>query len=97
MPVGLGSALFGSLPSFETVWDKTAKGYGVAGNSFVAAVEFGDRIKAKAVIPGGQSFDPSSKHFNDQKERYITGNLRNVYFYREDIEKHKEKKYKPGE
>ncbi|RYZ27266.1 MAG: acylase [Chitinophagaceae bacterium] len=97
LPVGLASAIFGSLPSFEPVWYKTSKGYGTAGNSFVAAVEFGDRIKAKAIIPGGQSFNPSSKHFNDQAERYITGNLRDVFFYRDDVEKHKEKKYKPGE
>ena len=97
LPVGYASALLGSLPSFETTWSRTGKAYGMAGNSFVAAVEFGEIIKAKAVIPGGQSFDPSSKHFNDQAERYLTGNLRDVYFYRDDVEKHKEKSYKPGD
>lgn len=97
LPVGFASAIFGSLPSFEPVWYKTSKGYGTAGNSFVAAVEFGDRLKAKAVIPGGQSFNPSSKHFSDQAERYLTGNLRDVFFYRDDVEKHKEKAYKPGD
>jgi len=97
LPVGFASAIFGSLPSFEPVWYKTSKGYGTAGNSFVAAVEFGDRLQAKAVIPGGQSFNPSSKHFNDQSERFVTGNLRDVFFYRDDVEKHKEKAYKPGD
>jgi hypothetical protein len=47
LPVGIASALFDSLPAFEPTWYKTAKGYGYAGNSFVAAVEFGDKIKAK--------------------------------------------------
>lgn len=97
LPVGMASAFFGSLPSFEPAWYKTTKGYGYAGNSFVAAVEFGDRIKAKAVIPGGQSFNPASKHFNDQAQLYINGRLRDVFFYREDVEKNKEKVYRPGD
>jgi acyl-homoserine-lactone acylase len=96
-PVGMASALFGSLPSFEAVWPQTRKGYGIAGNSFTAVVEFGPRLKAKAITNGGQSFDPSSKHFNDQTEGYINGRFRDVYFYREDVEKAAEKKYKPGE
>jgi acyl-homoserine lactone acylase PvdQ len=66
LPVGMASSLFGSLPSFETSWSGTKKGYGVAGNSFVAVVEFGPKIKAKSIVTGGQFFDPSSKHFNDQ-------------------------------
>jgi acyl-homoserine lactone acylase PvdQ len=97
LPVGLASAFFGSLPAFEPAWNKTAKGYGYAGNSFVAAVEFGEKVKAKAIIPGGQSFDPASKHFNDQAELYINGRLREVFFYRDDVEKNKERVYKPGE
>jgi len=96
LPVGMASAFFGSLPSYEAVWQKTSKGYGTAGNSFVAAIEFGERIKAKAVIPGGQSFDPTSKHFNDQSALYITGKLRDVFFYRDEVEKNKERMYKPG-
>lgn len=97
LPVGMASAFLGSLPAFEPVWNKTTKGYGYAGNSFVAAVEFGERIKAKAVIPGGQSFDPASKHYKDQAQLYINGNLRDVFFYRDDVEKNKERVYKPGE
>ena len=97
LPVGMASSFFGSLPSYEPVWQKTSKGYGTAGNSFVAAVEFGERIKAKAVVPGGQSFDPKSKHYSDQAALYINGKLRDVFFYRGDVEKNKERVYKPGE
>jgi acyl-homoserine-lactone acylase len=57
--------------------------YGTSGNSFVAAVEFGDRVRARAVSAGGESGDRSNKHFNDQATRYATGNLREVYFYRD--------------
>ena len=51
--------------------------YGTNGNSFVAMVEFGkDSVRARAVTAGGESGDPRSPHFNDQAERYATGNLR---------------------
>ena len=70
--------------------------YGNTGNSFVAVVEFGDRVQAKAVSAGGESGDPASKHFGDQAERYASGNLREVYFYRPDVEAHAERTYRPG-
>ncbi len=63
----------------------------------MAVVEFGDRIRARAITAGGQSGDPSSRHFNDQALRYSTGDLREVYFYRDDVEKHVERTYHPGQ
>jgi len=74
----------------------TRKWYGTSGNSFVAVVEFGDSVRARAVTAGGQSGNPASKHFNDQAERYATGNLRPVYFYRSQLEGHIEREYHPG-
>jgi acyl-homoserine-lactone acylase len=98
IPVGFTSARWGSLASFGARPGKgTKKWYGTSGNSFVAAVEFGDRVTAKAVTAGGLNSVPASKHFNDQAERYATGNLRDVYFYREDLAGHTEREYHPGE
>jgi acyl-homoserine-lactone acylase len=97
LPVGLASAFFGSLPAYEAVWRKTNKGYGTAGNSFVAAVEFGNKVKAKSIITGGQYFDPSSKHFTDQAVLYIEGRFKDVLFYKEDVMKHAERSYHPGQ
>jgi acyl-homoserine lactone acylase PvdQ len=97
LPVGMASSLFGSLPAYETSWNGTKKGYGVAGNSFVAVVEFGKRLKAKAIIAGGQSFDPASKHFTDQASLYAEGKFRDVLFYKEDVLKGTERRYNPGE
>ena len=92
------SARWGSLASFGArAYPGTKKWYGTSGNSFVAVVEFGDRVKAKAVTAGGLNSVPGSKHFNDQAERYATGNLRDVYFYREDLKGHIEREYKPGQ
>ena len=72
--------------------------YGTSGNSFVAVVEFGKNgVRARAVSAGGESGDPKSKHFNDQSERYATGNLREVYFYPQQLQGHTERTYHPGQ
>jgi acyl-homoserine-lactone acylase len=98
IPVGFTSARWGSLASFGArTYPGTKKMYGTSGNSFVAVVEFGDRVQARAVSAGGESGDPSSKHFNDQALRYATGDLREVYFYREQLKGHTERDYRPGQ
>ena len=96
LPVGLGSSVLGSLPSYEAVW-QGSKMYGTAGNSFVAVVEFGKKVMARSIVTGGGSFQPGSKHFLDQAQMYIDGNFKNVFFYKEDIMKNAEKTYHPGE
>ena len=97
-PVPFVSSRWGSLASFQArAYPKTKKWYGAHGNSFVAAVEFGQKVRARAVMAGGQSGDPNSKHFKDQIERYAAGNLRDVYFYREQLEGHTERTYHPGQ
>ncbi len=96
-PVEFASSRWGSLASFGArAYPQTKKWYGTSGNSFVAVVEFGDRVRARAITAGGLNSDPSSPHFNDQTERYATGNLRDVYYYREDLEGHIEREYHPG-
>jgi acyl-homoserine-lactone acylase len=98
IPVGFTSARWGSLASFGARQQRgTKKLYGTSGNSFVAVVEFGDRVRARAVTAGGESGDPASPHFNDQALRYSTGDLREVYFYPEQLTGHTERRYRPGE
>ena len=98
IPVGFASARWGSLASYGARSYKGSKKiYGTSGNSFVAVVEFGDQVRAKAVTAGGESGDPKSPHFNDQAQRYATGDLRDVYFYRQQLEGHTKRTYKPGE
>jgi acyl-homoserine-lactone acylase len=97
IPVAFTSSRWGSLASFGArPYRNTKKWYGTSGNSFVAVVEFGDSVKARAVTAGGESGDPKSKHFNDQAERYATGNLRDVYFYPAQLKGHVERQYTPG-
>ena len=96
-PVGFPSGRWGSLASFGArAYPQTKKWYGTSGNSFVAVVEFGDQVRARAVTAGGLDSDPSSPHFNDQAELYATGDLREVYYYRADVEDHMEREYQPG-
>jgi len=54
-------------------------------------------VKARAITAGGESGDPRSPHFNDQADRYVKGDLREVYFYPEQLKGHTERTYHPGE
>lgn len=86
IPVPFVSANWGSLAAFGARrYPGTRRYYGDFGNSFVAVVEFGPRVRARAVTAGGLSSDTASQHFNDQATRYAQGNLRAVYFYPEDL------------
>ncbi|MBY0477192.1 MAG: penicillin acylase family protein [Chitinophagaceae bacterium] len=97
-PVPFASALWGMLPSYNSsTFTGTKKRYGFHGNSFVCAVEFGDKIKAKSLLAGGNSGDVNSKHFTDQLEMYTKGQFKDVLFYKEDVLKHAERTYHPGE
>ena len=98
LPVGFTSANWGSLASFGMTGKQTTKRiYGDRGNSFVAAVEFGPRVRAKSILAGGESGDPASPHFMDQAAMYSRGEFKDVLYYKEDIEKQLERKYHPGE
>ncbi|WP_309604631.1 penicillin acylase family protein [Phenylobacterium sp.] len=98
LAVPFASAQWGSLASFGAKrYPGTKKYYGSSGNSFVAVVEFSDRVHARAVTAGGESGDPASKHFNDQAARYAAGDLREVYFYPDQLIGHTERRYRPGQ
>jgi acyl-homoserine lactone acylase PvdQ len=98
IPSPFASSMWGSLPSYNSrTFDNTKKRYGYGGNSFICAVEFGKKIKAKSLLAGGESGDVNSKHFKDQAEMYTSGQFKDVLFYKEDILKYTEEQYHPGE
>jgi acyl-homoserine-lactone acylase len=91
------SSRWGSLASFRAHRGPGTKRYdGTRGNSFVAVVEFGDRVHARTITAGGESGHPDSPHFNDEAERYTTGNLREVYVWPQQWQGHIERVYHPG-
>jgi len=98
LPVGMASGRWGALASYGArSYNGTKRIYGTSGNSFVAAVEFGDKVKAKTMLAGGQSGDPDSPHFDDQAQRYIDIEFKDVPYYKEDVEKRAKATYHPGE
>ncbi|MEE4279356.1 MAG: acylase [Halieaceae bacterium] len=98
LPVGMASGRWGALASYGARrFPGTKKLYGSSGNSFVAVVEFGDRVRAKTLLAGGQSGDPASPHFDDQAERYVNRQFKDVAYYREDVDARAVSTYHPGE
>ena len=98
LPVPFTSSQWGSLASFGAKrYPGTKRYYGTSGNSFVAAVEFGPRVRAVAVTAGGESGDPTSPHFFDQTIRYARGLLRPVYFWPDELTGHVARIYHPGQ
>lgn len=98
LPVGLASGRWGALAAYGSkAGENTKRLYGYRGNSFVAVVEFGDKVKAKTLLAGGQSGDPTSPHFYDQAQRYVEHDFKDVPYYRADVEKRAVVKYSPGQ
>jgi acyl-homoserine lactone acylase PvdQ len=97
-PIGFASGRWGALAAYGVSYDNnTKKIYGTRGNSFAAVVEFGDKVKAKSILAGGQSGDPDSPHFDDQIQRYANADWKDVAYYKEDVLERAEENYRPGE
>jgi acyl-homoserine-lactone acylase len=96
--VGFAPGQWGALASFDSQKPRTTKRiYGSSGNSFIAAVEFGPTVRAKALMTGGASGHPASPHFNDQAQMYCEGRFRDVWFSTQDVAAHAQRRYHPGE
>jgi acyl-homoserine lactone acylase PvdQ len=95
--VAMAASDWGALADFGAKRGKgTKKLYGLNGNSFAAAVEFGDTLRAKSILVGGQSGDPASPHFTDQVALYARQEWKEVAFYRDDVEVRATERYTPG-
>lgn len=95
--IPMASSRWGALASYGARrYPGTKKFYGTSGNSFVAVVEFGEKVKAKSLLAGGQSGDPKSPHFDDQVDLYVNGEFKDVAYYIEDVEQRSDEKYQPG-
>ncbi len=96
-PVDMANSDWGALADFGAHRaNGTKKLYGRNGNSFAAVVEFGDKVRAKSVLVGGQNNDPASPHFTDQVSLFTSHQWKEVAFYREDVEQRAAERYAPG-
>ena len=73
------------------------KRYGVVGASFVAAYEFGDRIKSGTLLQFGTSGNPDSPHFFDQAQLLSERKLKPGWFYEDEVSANTVSRYHPGE
>jgi acyl-homoserine-lactone acylase len=97
LPVAFAPAAWGSLASFDYARPRSTRHiFGSSGNSFVAAVEFGPRVRAKAIMTGGESGDPASRHFADQSLMYSQGRFRDVPLTAREVSLRAERQYHPG-
>lgn len=97
IPVGMTTSRWGALAAFGMRSKQTTKRiYGTRGNSFVAVVEFGNKVKAKTILAGGQSGAPASPHFSDQAQRYADVQFKDVAYYLEDVKQRAVSTYHPG-
>ena len=98
IPIGMASGQWGALASYGSKsFNNTKRLYGTSGNSFVAVVEFGKKVKAKSILVGGQSGNPNSPHFSDQINRYDEIKFKDVAYYKEDVIQRAKLTYHPGE
>jgi penicillin amidase len=97
-PVAAVPSPLGSLFAFGNGQSRgQQKFYGTRGNTYTAIVEFGPRIKARSIMYFGQSSNPTSPHYLDQAPLYAAGKFKEAWFYKEEVEKHAERTYHPGE
>jgi acyl-homoserine lactone acylase PvdQ len=98
IPIGFSSGRWGALAAYGARYDNNTKRlYGTRGNSFVAVVEFGEKVRAKSILAGGQSGNPDSPHFDDQADKYAAADFKDVAFYEEDVRSRAEEEYHPGQ
>jgi acyl-homoserine-lactone acylase len=91
------SVTWGSLASFGTrIQPGMKKWYGVPATALSRPSSSATGSRKGRSRPAAESGDPKSPHFNDQAERYAAGNLRDVYFYSEQLKGHTTRGVQPG-
>ncbi|NKB70069.1 MAG: acylase [Candidatus Latescibacteria bacterium] len=85
----------GNLGLFRTLWfnpGPDGKRQVTGGDSYVAAVEFGDTVRARTLLGYGNASQPDSPHRGDQLELMAQGQLRPVWRSRDAVEAHLEQR-----
>ncbi len=85
----------GDYGIFRTVYfadDKDNKKYAVAGETFIAITEFGDKVKAMLSLGYGNATQPGSKHIGDQLQMMSEKKLRPALLEKADIQKNLEER-----
>ncbi len=79
----------GRLGVFRVAWPGGSDEnnmYVGGGDSWVGVIEFGKKVNAKVLLSYGNSTEKDSPHNGDQLELFSRKELRNAWFYGEDVE-----------
>jgi len=83
----------GDYGIFRTIYfadDKDNKKFAVAGESFVAVTEFGEKVKAMVLLSYGNATQPGSKHIGDQLKMLSEKKLRPALLEKAEVLKNLE-------
>jgi len=70
--------------------------YGTSGNTYVAVLEFGKKLRSQSIVTLGQSANPESPHFFDQGPIYARGQFKPAWYSKGDVMANSSCRYKPG-
>ncbi|MFN7936800.1 MAG: penicillin acylase family protein [Bryobacteraceae bacterium] len=73
---------------YTTTAPRQKRMYGRMGNTYVAVVEFGKKVRAGSQLVFGQSADSASPHYLDQVPLYAEQRFKPAWFYRADVRRH---------
>ncbi len=90
LPANGGFGQMGVFRSLTFAPDEDLRFRAVQGDSFVAAVEFGETVRAEVLLSYGNSTQPHSPHVGDQLPLFAEKQLRPALLTRTDIEAHME-------
>ena len=96
VPVGGAPNQLGTFRVLDFEREPDGKYSATGGDGWVLAVEFGDEPRAYSVLAYGESSKPGSPWHADQAEMFAKGELKQVWYAAQDIEKHVVARYRPG-
>jgi acyl-homoserine-lactone acylase len=98
LPIAGAPGTLGVVFNFYTLPQAGQKRrYGVAGHSYVAAVELAEEPRVKTILQFGESGDPGSAHWFDQAVLYARKQLKPACYTQAEVMAQSQRQYHPGE
>jgi acyl-homoserine-lactone acylase len=90
LPASGGPGLFGIFQVIDLAPSTEGRFQQFAGDTYIAAIEFSNPVRAKVLTTYGNATQPGSTHMGDQLPLYARNELRPVWRTRKEIEAHLE-------